>query len=293
MADFLATAIQHATGIRILDDRAQPVGGGSIHEARRYQSEHGSLFVKVGARSAAAMFEAEAVGLRTLATADAVRVPQVLGSGCTPDRAFLCLEWFDLSGATRGADKQLGEQLALLHRSHAAMHGAHSDNFIGSTPQSNRSHAHWPEFFRNQRLQVQLDLARTNGADAETLDRGQRLADSLHLFFTDYQPIPSLLHGDLWGGNAGVLATSEPVLFDPAVYYGDRETDLAMTRLFGGFGREFYAAYESVWSLDAGASTRQPLYQLYHVLNHFNLFGGSYLAQARGLMERLLAELRR
>jgi len=122
------------------------------------------------------------------------------------------------------------------------------------------------------------------------IDAGHRLCESLAAFFPGYRPPPSLLHGDLWSGNWGAVGAGEPVIFDPAVYYGDRETDLAMTRLFGGFGPAFYAAYESTWPLDPGASTRVTLYQLYHVLNHFNMFGGGYLAQARAMIERLLAQ---
>jgi fructosamine-3-kinase len=146
-------------------------------------------------------------------------------------------------------------------------------------------------FLREQRLLPQLQLATANGADAKLIERGERLCELLGQFFRQYQPRPSLLHGDLWGGNWSADTTGGPVIFDPAVYYGDREADLAMTRLFGGFGASFYSAYETAWPLDADAATRSTLYNLYQVLNHCNLFGGGYQRQARAMIDQLLAEL--
>ena len=132
----------------------------------------------------------------------------------------------------------------------------------------------------------------SNGYGDDVAELGQRLSARLPDLFDGYTPEASLLHGDLWGGNWGVDVSGEPVLFDPAVYYGDREADLAMTELFGGFSREFYAAYRQAWPLDAGYSTRKKLYNLYHVLNHFNLFGGGYLSQAQGMIDALSSEIR-
>jgi fructosamine-3-kinase len=147
-------------------------------------------------------------------------------------------------------------------------------------------------FFRERRLRYQLDLAGRNGYSGRLSPQADELLERLDRFFTDYQPVPSLLHGDLWGGNWAAAAGGEPVIFDPAVYYGDREADLAMTRLFGGFGAGFYAAYEAAWPTDAGARTRGDLYNLYHVLNHVNLFGDGYIPQARAIIRGLLAQLR-
>jgi protein-ribulosamine 3-kinase len=291
MPDPIAAALTQAIGVNVIEGSAEPVGGGSIHQALRYRTKHGSLFVKVGTSATAAMFEAEADGLRALASPEAIRIPRVLALGEYSGRSFLCLEWLDLTAPTNVTEEKLGTQLAALHRSQSQAHGSHRDNFIGRAPQSNSSTSSWPQFFREQRLLPQLNLARKNGADAHTLDRGMQLAESLDAFFGGYRPAASLLHGDLWGGNWGATREGEPVLFDPAVYYGDRETDIAMTRLFGGFGARFYAAYQAAWPLDAGAVEREVLYNLYHVLNHFNLFGGSYLAQAGSMIERALAEV--
>ncbi len=178
-----------------------------------------------------------------------------------------------------------------MHRCDAAQFGWQRDNTIGATPQPNAWHADWVAFFRDRRLGFQLAMAGDNGAPARLLDRGRRLLGELDAFFTTYRPTPSLLHGDLWGGNWGADSSGAPVIFDPAVYFGDREADIAMTRLFGGFDRQFYGAYAAEWPLDAGHGSRETLYNLYHILNHYNLFGGSYAAQAGDMIERLLAEL--
>ena len=290
MRDPIAAAITHAIGTNVHDEPT-PVGGGSIHAAFAYRTERAPIFVKVCESSAAALLAAEADGLRELAGAQVVRVPEVLAFGKVDHRAFLCLEWLSLTAPSKMAHARLGEQLAGLHACTAAEHGWHQDNFIGRTPQQNGRHADGVEFFRARRLLPQLDLAQENGADARTIERGRRLAESLAGLFDGYRPRPSLLHGDLWGGNWGAVGIAEPVIFDPATYYGDREADLAMTRLFGGFDAEFHAAYEATWPLAPGSANRMTLYNLYHVLNHFNLFGGGYLAQARSMIDRLLAEV--
>ncbi len=162
------------------------------------------------------------------------------------------------------------------------------NNFIGATSQPNAWTTDWPTFWCEQRLGFQLDLAARNGYGGELQKMGQQLMQRLPEFFVGYHPVPSLLHGDLWGGNHSYTADGTPVLFDPAPYYGDREADLAMTELFGGFDQSFYAAYHTVWPLDAGYATRKILYNLYHILNHANLFGGGYARQAEGMMRRLL-----
>jgi fructosamine-3-kinase len=216
----------------------------------------------------------------------------VLGTGESATTAFLALEWIDFGAATPRTEALLGEQLAKLHRTTAAKFGWHRHNSIGATHQRNDWTADWCEFVARQRLGFQLELAERNGHGGRWLERGRELGEMLPAFFDGYRPQPSLLHGDLWGGNWGADATGAPVLFDPATYYGDREADLAMTQLFGGFGREFYAAYGSAWPLDAGAPMRRDLYNLYHVLNHLNLFGGGYRAQAEAMIGRLLAATR-
>jgi len=232
------------------------------------------------------MFSAEAEGLSELASAKAVRVPEVLAMGADEDVAFLALEWLPIERAGRQCERLLGEQLAGLHRTIHNRFGWHRDNTIGLTLQRNPWSADWIEFFREHRLGFQLSLAAQKGFTGELQEQGARLIERLPAFFDDYEPEASLLHGDLWGGNWASCG-GVPVIFDPAVYYGDRETDLAMTRLFGGFGRAFYEAYESAWPLHHGNRKRNDLYQLYHVLNHLNLFGGGYLSRALQLMKGL------
>jgi fructosamine-3-kinase len=149
----------------------------------------------------------------------------------------------------------------------------------------------WIDFWRERRLGFQLDLAARNGLRGALQTQGRQLMDALPALFAHYRPAPSLLHGDLWGGNWGADAAGNPVIFDPAVYFGDREADLAMTELFGGFSRAFYDAYDAAYPLDKGYETRKTLYSLYHVLNHFNLFGGGYGGQAQRMIQQLLAQV--
>jgi fructosamine-3-kinase len=180
----------------------------------------------------------------------------------------------------------LGQQLAKQHRYCEDRFGWHKDNTIGSTPQHNLWNDDWVEFVGADRLGFQLELAAKNGFTGDLQVEGAALCKSLGQFFADYWPEASLLHGDLWGGN-WAAADGAPVIFDPAVYYGDRESDIAMTKLFGGFGASFYDAYEEAWPLSAGSEQRILLYQLYHILNHLNLFGGSYLNRALGIIRAL------
>jgi fructosamine-3-kinase len=231
-------------------------------------------FLKQGAPGRADAYAAEADGLEALRRH--IRVPRILDRGMQDGKAFLLLEQLDLKPG--GDHAALGRMLARLHRQTGARFGWHRDNYIGLAPQKNAWCDDWAEFWLTRRLQPQLELARSNGFE---------LGEVAHCaLLENHKPQPSLLHGDLWSGNAGF--TSEgPVVFDPAVYYGDRETDLAMTELFGGFAREFYAAYEKEWPLDEGYSRRKHLYNLYHLLNHLNLFGGGYLGQVRSTLRLL------
>ncbi len=234
------------------------------------------------------MFAAEHAGLRQMADTRTVRVPQPVAHGVAGPLAFLALEYLQLAG--RGNARVLGEQLAAQHCASATQFGFAFDNTIGSTPQPNDWMNEWIGFWRERRLGFQLQLARRNGYGGKLLELGERLQEALPSFFAGYTPQPSLLHGDLWGGNHSYLADGTPVIYDPAPYYGDREADIAMTELFGGFDPGFYDAYRASWPLDAGYGTRKTLYNLYHILNHANLFGGGYARQAEGMMQRMLAE---
>lgn len=243
-------------------------------------------FLKTGPESALAMFEAEAEGLTELMRARAIRVPEVIDVGVSAGQSFIKLERLELSAPSRAVATALGEKLAELHRHTAEQYGWHRDNTIGNTPQHNDQSADWVGFFREHRLGFQLDLATANGHDGELLELGPVLSANLSALFDGYEPVASLLHGDLWSGNWGNVA-GEPVVFDPAVYYGDRESDIAMTQLFGGFSPAFYAAYESSWPMSPGHEQRIKLYKLYHVLNHLNLFGAAYRDQAISLLREL------
>ncbi len=271
-------AIREATG-RTLDETPEPVGGGCIHRAFRM----GPFFVKINRPHCAPMFESEADGLRAIAATRTIRVPQPIATGSDVQSAFLVLEWLDLSGA--GDDADLGEQLAAMHGHLGQSHGWERDNFIGSTPQSNTPANNWAEFFRDRRLAPMFRVLAERGIripDAETLlDRVPSLLAGVNVR-------PSLLHGDLWGGNAGFLRDGTPVIYDPALYHGHHEADLAMTRLFGGFGSRFYQAHHAVFPNEPGHEQRAALYNLYHILNHALLFGGGYTSQAQAVVRSLI-----
>ena len=237
------------------------------------------------------MFLAEAEGLEEILNTGSIQVPQPVCCGANEQISWLVLEYLDFGPAGGSSSALLGEQLAAMHRFTALKFGWRRDNTIGSTPQVNTPTEDWIAFFRDHRLRYQLDLAATRGAAVDLLDSGARLLEDISSLFGNYSPVASLLHGDLWGGNWGCDDQGQPVLFDPAVYYGDREADLAMTELFGGFDDRFYQSYQQSWAIDPGYSTRKVLYNLYHVLNHFNLFGGGYSRQAQGMIDTLLAEI--
>jgi fructosamine-3-kinase len=283
-------AIGTATGAALRAPRWSAGGASAFGATWRLDAQGSAYFVKVNAAPRAAMFEAEAEGLAELAHAGAVRVPKPVACAVADSTAFLALEWLDIDGGGRDAD--LGHALAQLHRTRAPAHGWHRDNTIGTTPQANARAADWAAFFRDRRIAPQLALAARNGHAGRLQREGERLLGAIPGLLAGHSPAPSLLHGDLWSGNAARLASGEPALFDPAVYFGDRESDLAMTELFGGFGADFHAAYREAWPVDDGYTIRRTLYNLYHVLNHLNLFGGGYLGQAESMMASLVAEAR-
>lgn len=286
--------IQHlalVTGQAITDYRLSAVSGGDINQAYQLQTPDLNWFIKLNQANLADMFVAELEGLQALAASDCVRVPSVIAVGKYQQYAYLVLTFIPLKPLHGSAFVLLAEQLAQLHRQPQAYFGWHRDNTIGSNPQFNGSYQDWPEFWQQQRLAQQLGLAAKQGYQGKLQSQGEKLCLQLSGFFHSYQPQPVLLHGDLWAGNVAADAQGRPVLFDPACYYGDRETDLAMTELFGGFSADFYAAYQANYPLDSGYQTRKILYNLYHVLNHLNLFGTAYLSQAQQMISQLLAEL--
>ena len=290
----LGTAIADATQEAFEVTGTSPVVGGCIHTALRVDGEDSagkkSYFAKVNDAEHAAMFAAEADGLAALAASKAISVPAVVAQGSDDERSWLVLEWLDLAPLDATSAKALGGALAALHRVKRDRFGWTRDNFIGASPQVNGWSDDWVAFWRDRRLHPQLRLAAHNRLPSKMIDRGERLAADCGAFFKTYAPKPSLVHGDLWGGNASA-SRGTPYVFDPAVYVGDREADIAMTQLFGGFPSSMLAAYRDEFPLDEGFSVRRDFYNLYHMLNHANLFTGSYVTQAAQSVERLLAEI--
>lgn len=293
MANFdpIVRHIEQTTGQTIKQQQLTPVSGGGINSSYHLKTNDNDYFFKTNNPNLSAMFEAEAQGLQELASLNCVRIPDVIGYGKTEDYSYIVIEHINCHGLSPICNQTLGTQLAQLHQHQQAYFGWHNDNTIGSTPQYNDRHHDWVSFLKQQRIQPQLDFIKQNGFASQLYDKGQRLIADLDVFFTNYSPQASLLHGDLWSGNAAADEFDKPVIFDPACYYGDREADIAMTELFGGFNSEFYKAYQAECPLDSGYKTRKTLYNLYHILNHVNLFGGGYAGQASSMLDQLLAEI--
>ncbi len=285
----LSQAISQARNKPFRADGWQTRSGGCIHSALRISQGGEHLFVKCNSADTLPMFQAEARALTALARTETLRVPQVICCGHTAGHAFLVLEYLDLEAT--GSAAEAGRQLARLHHHLGTDHGWCEDNWIGTSIQHNEPQRQWSRFWREQRLAPQLQMAANRGYGGRLQKLGDQLLSRIDMLL-DHDPPPSLLHGDLWGGNLGYLQDGSPVAFDPASYWGDRETDLAMSELFGRQPESFYRAYQELWPLPEGYPLRRTLYNLYHILNHLNLFGGSYLAPAERMMETVLANCR-
>lgn len=285
-------AVRQAIGGSFRATACTATGGGCISETFTIADGRQRYFVKLGAAGDAAMFAAEAEGLAAIAASGSFRTPAVIAQGGDGAHAFLVLEHLELRPlATAAEGIAFAERLVQLHRTPGEHFGWRPDNFIGRSPQPNGEGDNWAAFFVARRLRPQFERARANGFGGDLQRQGERLLGRVPALFLDYRPQPSLLHGDLWHGNAAFTAAGEPTVFDPAVHFGDREADLAMSELFGGFPSAFYAAYRSAWPLNEDYEQRKPLYSLYHILNHLNLFGRSYLREALRLSTRLNEEL--
>lgn len=262
-----------------------PVSGGCINSSMIIVlNDRRKIFVKQNGLAYRNMFIAEANGLELLKRTGCIKIPDVIAVHETAKEQFLFLEYIDSAAKTKDFYRDFGEKLAKLHcRRQSDFYGLENDNYIGSTVQVNEMNKSWTAFFAEKRLLFQIELANKKGRSSPALNSAVgkiiRNIDSL----LPEPSHPSLLHGDLWGGNYMIDEKGEAVLIDPAVYYGHFEADLAMTELFGGFGREFYDAYDTINRIDQGYQKRKNLYNLYHVLNHLNLFGGSYLGQCISL----------
>jgi len=282
--------IEQATGEIFSLEQTQSLSGGSINAAFMLSGENGQqYFVKTNQPDRADMFAAEAEGLGELAESNTLKVPEPVCFGSNPDQSYIVMEYLSLKGPANQA--LLGEQLAAMHRVTTDRFGWRMNNTIGATHQPNAWQSDWVEFWRKQRLGYQLELAAENGYGGELQSLGERLLLHMHKLFEGRIIQPSMLHGDLWGGNVGGLADGTPVIFDPAFYYGDREADLAMTYVFGGFTADFYATYQHAYPLDDGFELRKVFYNVYHIINHLNLFGGGYYGQSIQMIEKVLAEI--
>jgi protein-ribulosamine 3-kinase len=266
--------------------KSSALGGGCIANTRYLLTESGrELVVKKNAMVQIPIKEAN--GLNELRKSGVIKTPQVIYA----DEQFLILEFIRAGSRPDSFFSDFGRQLAQLHKYSSAAFGFYEDNYIGSSPQLNRAvgeeRSDWPAFYFNKRLLVQYELAEKNGyVDAHFHRLFRHLESVLPELLNGSEEAPSLLHGDLWGGNYMVGSNGEPVLIDPAVYYGHREAELAMTHLFGGFDQRFYEAYNAEWPLKPGYQQREAVYTLYHVLNHLNIFGTSYRSQALALMQQ-------
>ncbi len=292
LASTLAPWLESELGVRLVSLR--PVGGGCSHACWCLQLADGSrLFAKTDSRDRLPVLAAERAGLEALApwAAAPLQLPHPLALAAVAEHAVLVLSWLDLEdcGASASGWRELGRGLAALHRSSRAGNGGRGygfdrDNFIGSARQANGWCPHWPTFFASARLDPQFASAARMGQGL----RGAELLLERLPNWLGHTCEPVLVHGDLWSGNAGLLRGGGAALFDPACHWADREVDLAMARLFGGFPAAFFEGYKQAWPLPAGAETRVELYNLYHLLNHANLFGGGYRQQAQLCLDNLL-----
>ena len=282
----IAQAISQATNAQFTIANTRAVGGGCINQGYQVQSSDQAYFVKLNQASQVEMFTAEAIGLKQMFATQTITVPQPICWGTADDSSYIVLEWLDLGGGNRQSWEAMGRQLAAMHRQGQADNfGWERNNTIGSTPQINDWMENWSEFFAQQRIGYQLKLAKRRGG---SFPDPNKVIAAVQEQLSSRQPEASLVHGDLWSGNAAIAKDGAPVILDPATYYGDRETDIAMTELFGGFPATFYQGYEAAWQLDRGYPQRKRIYNLYHVLNHFNLFGGGYGNPAQRIIDQII-----
>lgn len=282
----IAQAITQATGQEFTIATSNSVSGGCINQGYKVSSQDREYFVKLNDAAQVEMFAAEALGLKQMQATQTITVPQPICCGTAGNSSYIVLQWLDLGRGDSQSWRLMGRQLAAMHREGTSKDfGWERNNTIGSTPQVNTWMANWADFFAEQRIGYQLKLAKHRGGRFPDTNQ---VINAVKAQLENRKPQPSLVHGDLWSGNAAIGDDGAPIIFDPATYYGDRETDLAMTELFGGFPTAFYNGYNEAWKLDSSYRQRKSIYNLYHVLNHFNLFGGGYGNQAIRIIETIL-----
>lgn len=288
--------IAQKSGKQVNPMSVRSVSGGDINAAFIVGDDPDSIFVKMNTKARLAMLEAEEFGLRTIDKTDTIKVPTVYCTGVCEEHAFIAMQRLNITGSPASLSKKpyrdFGHKLAVMHQQTQPQYGADRDNTIGSTPQLNNWAQDWFDFWRQQRLYYQLNLIKQSGSGPSSLfDEAYELGEKMPQLFTDI-PVSSCLHGDLWQGNWAFDQYENATIFDPAHYFGDRETDIAMTRLFGSAPPDFYAAYNETYPLSDNYTVRETFYNIYHILNHYNLFGGSYLNQAQQMIRRVLSEIR-
>lgn len=273
--------------------KSTPVGGGCINLATRYDTDVGPFFVKTNRSIGPAMFEGEALGLRLMYETNTIHVPKPFKVGSLPrGGSYIIMEFVEF-GASRSGQPALGRKLAEMHKAGRSDKGFgfEVDNTIGSTPQINTWTSDWIEFYAKHRLGYQLKLARDQYGDSSIYEKGLKLAMNLAPLFENVLIEPCLLHGDLWSGNVAYDKNGEPVILDPACYYGHNEAEFGMSWC-AGFGSSFYNSYFEVMPKQPGFEKRRDLYMLYHYLNHYNLFGSSYRSSALSIIEDYLRMLK-
>lgn len=284
MWHFISEQISKCTKQDFICDDIREVKAGDNHHAFKISDGKQRYFVKMNEKIHLANFEAEAEGLEHLSATNLFKVPKIICLGVVSDHSYLVIEHIGMSEGNEQSWFHFGQSLANQHKHHTQqMYGWQEDNFIGLTPQSNLWQKKWSCFFAEQRIGFMLQLLSEKGHFLADIDN---VVKSIKHLLAGHNPRASMLHGDLWQGNTGFYKT-QPVLFDPAFYFGDRETDLAMTELFGRFPDSFYQGYNDIWSIEDGYQYRKPIYQLYHVLNHALLFGGHYINSAKITLKNL------
>ncbi|WP_345952463.1 fructosamine kinase family protein [Mucilaginibacter sp. PAMB04168] len=287
LIDCIESCLTKTYGHHVTILSMQPVSGGDINRAYCLRMHDGNmLMMKLNSNSAYPnMFELESRGLDLIRNTHTIAVPNVVLQAHYADHSFLLMEWIDSTKPSASTSALLGQQLAAMHRHTAARFGLGHDNYMGSLQQSNRMHNTWAEFFINERLQPMVQTAVNkqllSNVDVKQFDRLYNIMSSLF-----EEEAPALIHGDLWGGNYLIANNGMPFLIDPAVSYGNREFDIAMTTLFGGFDKPFYDAYNEGFPLAHAWQQRLDLWNLYPLLLHLNLFGGGYLGQVKSCLQK-------
>ncbi|GHG71942.1 hypothetical protein GCM10010919_23830 [Alishewanella longhuensis] len=284
MWQIIAEHISRELDIEFQVEQKTTLSGSTVNIAHLISGNGYQFFVKLNQRERLDQFENEQWSLQKLAQYSSLRIPKVICCGQTLDKAFLVLEYLPIQPESSEGWVSLGQQLAEMHQRHdQAMFGFDWDNQLGLNTQPNQWQGNWSTFFAEQRLGWQLQLLEEQGFGFGNIDV---LVEQCRQRLASHKPKPSLVHGDFWRGNVGFLAET-PVIFDPACYFGDRETDIACSSLYGRFPESFYQSYQRCYPLDDGFSERKALYNLYHVLNHAHQFRGSYLIQAQELIKQL------